>query len=424
MSEDGRTDSEVRRPLDNWAYRADRRAGILRLPRDFTGEARDIVVDAFGREWLEAEFRRSPQGFGFVSPPHPVVEDFMVAGDPQISEIMEIAVYLKRLAGTPGLADVTRMIRERAQFPTTLLQLAYAYRFKRSGATVELEPEAAKGRKSDIGLLIGGSRYLAECYVPELGGKVALSELAEYSIPKIFKATNHLGLIARIRLELKKEIETPERIALELAVREALGKVKEEGRVTTDHNLAMIVVEDISGVNPDPDWPDMSVDRPASVPGEADFVVSELAVASEDLERVRNGDYVKKNRRSRILIRWPKAPDQEISERIADLSRRLGAKLPQTKAPGAGRILVAQIPEAVERGSSDEAVVRDVAKGLLSKHSGIEAMILTARVWGERLRYRYQGYVVYPPTSKVVPGPLLETLNQLDRSVDLLEDWR
>jgi hypothetical protein len=423
MSGDDRTDSKERRPLDHWAYRADRRAGILRLRRDFIAEARDIVVDAFDREWLEEEFRRSPQGFGFVSP-HPMVENFMVAGDPQISEIMEIAVYLKRLAGTPGLADVTRMIRERAQFATTLLQLAYAYRFKRSGATVDFEPEAAKGRKADIGLVIGGSRYLAECYVPEIGGKTALRELAEYSIPKLFQATNHLGLTARIRLELKRDFETPERINLEVAVREALRKVKEKGRVTTDNSVAMIVVEDISDVNPDPDWPGLSVDRPASVPGEADFVVSEMAVASEDLERVRDGDKIKKHRGSRILIRWPKAPDQETSERTAELSRRLRAKLPQTKAAGAGRILVAQIPEAIERGTSDEAVVREVGAELLNKHSGIEAMIFTARVWSERLRFRYQGYVVYPPTSKVVPGPLLETLNQLDRSVDLLEDWR
>jgi hypothetical protein len=416
--------SPPRAPLDHWTYRGYRRATDLGICSEFIEEARDIVVGAFGRDWLTEQLSQAPQGFRLVYDGHPLVESFLVAGDPQIVEVIELAVYLKRLAGVRRLDQVVTMMRQRGQFESSMMQLAYAYRFQKAGAQVELEPDATAGRRSDIGLLLDGHRFLAECYVPTSGRKSALSEIVDYSVPKLFRAAKHHGIKARIRIVFSREPRPGERTVLERSIRDAISQVATDQCLSVDVSWATISVSDISGVDPDPDYPDPQGAEPTLMPEDGDAILSEISVDPRDVERVKDGSAVFMARGSRFIFKWPQLKSTSIDERVEELKDKFDEKLQQTKKEGAGRILIAQVKEGQEMNAEDEEVARRLQERLLGRHKRIGALILTSRKWTTANRYRYHGYVLYGPSGLSVLRRAVRVLSETDGSGDVLNDWR
>ena len=78
---------------------------------------------------------------------------------------MELAIYLKQLFQVAGLHDVIRSsLRANNKFNSALLQLAWAYRFRKLGAEIQLEPPAASGQ-GDILITWRNKKYTVECYI-------------------------------------------------------------------------------------------------------------------------------------------------------------------------------------------------------------------------------------------------------------------
>lgn len=413
-----------RHPLDYWTYHAYRRAKALNLPTEFIEEAREIVINAFGREWLESQFRSNRDGEVFVHPGHPIVKNFIIGGDNQLVEVIELAIYLKWLTKVKGLDQVVGILRDSGQFTTALLQIAYAYRFLKAGGTVELEPLIPKGRKSDIGIVLEGQHYLAECYVPNFGKKGIFAEILEYSTKKFFRSAQHLGVKIRLLLKFNREPTPRERTDLEIAGREAIIEASKHDESEKILKFVTIHVSVLPDGQQDPDYPEPCNEQPSSVPSEADFVMSEIAVQPVDLDAVKDGAPAKKERGSRILFRWPRQDDQQIEERVADLERRFDEKLLQTRSPGSGRILIAQVREGVEMTAFDEQVARTLLEKLIRRHNAISAIILTARVWTTKSRHRYQGFLLHGSGGAEIPDAFAKALLETDHRKDILQDFR
>lgn len=412
-----------RHPLAHWTYHAYRRAKELGLPVRFIEEARDIVVGAFGSHLLERHFRQPRSGAIFVDPAHPVVHAFKVAGDPQIVEIMELAVYLKRLAGVVGFNAVAAMMREASLFETTRLQLAYAYRLGRAGTEILLEPSAQGGRRADIEIRRGQRRYMAECYVPDVGKQnVRLTELAEFLLPKIIKAAKHHRITVRVSVRFARELEPSERRQVEAWARDAIEEVVTTGFASRESEFCTLRVQNISGRAFDSDFPDPLVDQPSVPATEADFVGSECTVEADEWDAVKDGKARTKQRGSRVLFKWPRTSAEMAVDRVSELAGRFVAKLRQTRVEGAGRLLIAQVPEAHTITPADLEIARRLGERLVSDGKEFSALILTARVWTDASRYRCRRIIIEGPGIDAFPSELRRSLEEVDHGGDLLQD--
>lgn len=423
--ENGTIQIPDRHPLDNWTYHAHRRAQLLQLPVDFIEEAREIVVGALGPTWVEDQLQRgSPSIIGLVKPPHPVIHDIRVAGDCQIVGVFELAVYLKRLVTVPGFHATVAMLRSRDQFATTLMQLAYAYRFKKAGIDVSLEPDTDEGRKGDIGLRVSGNPILAECYVPEFEEKEGvLLEVVEYSTKKIAMAAKARGIIARIRLRLLRVPTPDERRQIERISVELLNTVAPGGEEKQVKDFVEISVEDITKAEMDPDWPDLGDDEPSG-PDLADWVLSEKTWVTKGVDAVKDGTATPVSRGSRILIHRPPRTLLSIQERVAELESRFSPKLTQVRSSDSGRMLIACVREAGGMNDRDLEVARLLGQRLVTKHERIGEVILTSRVWTTKNRFRFQGIVLHGVKEARLPQDVFNTITRIDHKEDLIQDWR
>src|ERR1700740_2134673 len=96
---------EVADPFEFWVARANRAAVRLGLSHVPMGEALAVVRNAIGDAWL----RQVCQVSATAETPfkrHRLGDCLTVAGDDDIAEVVELALYLRRLYDVPGLADV------------------------------------------------------------------------------------------------------------------------------------------------------------------------------------------------------------------------------------------------------------------------------------------------------------------------------
>ena len=163
----------------------------LSIPLDFAHEAIAIIKMAFGEEWLREKVRTKTRATALPLRTHPLGNYLAVSGPRDIVDILELAVYIRRLWNVPRLMDVLNSMKE--DYGPGYMQLAYAYRLVRAGASnIQLEPEAEGGRKADIYFELSGVPYLVECYIPQVEHEDSSQEL-QYSVEPIFRAIRSTG---------------------------------------------------------------------------------------------------------------------------------------------------------------------------------------------------------------------------------------
>ncbi|MEL6195773.1 MAG: hypothetical protein AAFZ38_05670 [Myxococcota bacterium] len=159
--------------IDYWVANA--RSELRRQDRrhDCVTEAISIICGTFGREWLEEAARSSvPLNRMDSDKNHPLGSSIASVSTKYISEVIELALYLRTLFDVPGIGQVTTALRSPTEYPSAFLQLALAYRFRSLGATeLELEPPVADGRIADIAFRYRGRRFVVECFVPRFPGR-------------------------------------------------------------------------------------------------------------------------------------------------------------------------------------------------------------------------------------------------------------
>jgi hypothetical protein len=128
--------------------RAEQFRTVLRLRKRWIEEGIPLVVTTLGEEWLRGECSRRLPTMHRLNRGHEIVNAFRMGSGASVVLVLELALYLRRLARCPGFEEVIPQLR--SNFRSTLLQLAYAYRIHARGPRVWLEPLARDGRKGDI----------------------------------------------------------------------------------------------------------------------------------------------------------------------------------------------------------------------------------------------------------------------------------
>jgi hypothetical protein len=148
------------------------------FPKDFIPEGIDILRSVFGESWIRDQVAKRVSEGSYRAPKHPIARHFSTGGKSDIAELLELAAYIKSLVRVPRLSDVINHMKNAPEYRTSLLQLAYAYRFRRVGATdLQLEPTADGGRLGDFAFTIEKMGIIAECYVPRPASDDPLGEI-------------------------------------------------------------------------------------------------------------------------------------------------------------------------------------------------------------------------------------------------------
>lgn len=410
-------------PFDYWVQQAHMLADQHRFPRSFIAEAAHIVRNAFTSEWLVQVFDKGWSKHSLVpQAPHHLDTLFCVAGSNQIAELLELAIYLKCLCHTKNVDSVIQIMKD--NYSTDLLQLGYAYRLLRAGATeVELEPTTDRG-KSDIYFEYESRSYLAECYVPMRSTLPHSVDNLAKCRQMISRAIDACPINLRVCVRLRRSITVKQgneigfRLGKDIRALEHPYVFKREDEVA-EYTVRPLLLED--------DACDLS--RSESL-GElataADAVFNLYSIPSGEAGNVRLGKTTRRRNDGRILFWGPpnerKEPTEE--EYIGDLGKKLSHKLRQAKRERdkSGRIVITELTWFTEDTDRSRRIGRRLQDRLFRKHEDLAAILMVQRHWTAKSRYMYGGLLIGSPMNATIPVRLFETINSQEERMDILSD--
>jgi hypothetical protein len=145
---------------------------VSRIP-EIVSMLREVAPD----QWLDKALRKHARQTRLGAAVHPLTDRFSklsLAGYQAVSELINVASYLRIPAAQDTAARHAMLHQLRSNYSHALLQLAWAFRLTKAGATdVLLEPLAANGRVGDVSFRWEGVDFFVECYNPEVVDKTS-----------------------------------------------------------------------------------------------------------------------------------------------------------------------------------------------------------------------------------------------------------
>lgn len=413
-------------PRERWIRRAFHYAEQLGLPTDFIVETKNIIEAAFSKEWLDGVLAKKLPRTSVLPPTvHPIEHMFHVSGESRVVELMELAVYLKHLTSCRNLPEVVTVMKN--SYSTGLLQLAYAYRFKRCGCKcVELEPETSRG-KADIYFEYDSRPYVVECYTPKTDRICDSSQNLYRGFSKIFAACRQKGRQLRVCIRLKTTITAREARRIGHWIAKAIEESDSACPRAFENDLAACEVDVVHGSPTDIGFPKMG--DPFRLYRDADWGVNEFSVSRKDLEKVSLGEEVSREEGSCIFVWQAESEKASVSEDqyVEGLIKRLGKKLRQTKARGrqVGRIVIAaggflgsELDEPSRR------VAKKIQSALVPRYPDTAMIMLVQRRWSTEHRYRYTGHVIPGYRANTISVLLYKSLCAYEETADVPSEYR
>lgn len=393
------------------------------FPADFASEALAILKGAFGENWILQMVSIKDQSSPVPHRGHPIADALVVAGESQISDLFELAIYLKELASVPGLQEVVHSLRAPLQYETSLVQLAFAYRLKKLGVeNIILEPNSANNRKADIGFTFLEKSYLVECYVPIATNPDNYYEMS-WAVKNIFDKRKNKQYLA-ILIYLKRRVSSLDRKRIQGVIKNAIRDMNTEEKVIEDEAAKIIIRQETAE----------SITRyqPRRSPSgttyyeNADIAWGQSWISEEDLQKARLG----KDKREVInwILVWksPEESDEEKSagERLKLLTDKISQKLVQARSEnGSDRIVIVSIPEAKERSHDIAYSIKDIGSKLSTRHKNLASALLVSRVWSDNSRHAYVGYLLSNTGDPKVNAFLFELANNKN-FLDVIKGWQ
>lgn len=355
-----------------------------------------IVVNALGEEWIRKAAADVPRGGGLPFRRHPIGDLVSTAGATQLVELMELAEYLKTAAHSPAFAALVASLK--SDYHSAVLQLAFAHRFARAGATdLTYEPPATDGRFGDLAFTTDGERYVVECYRPHVKGVDMKScwMLAQ----QILEVLRDRSLVLGVAVQLNCIPSAENRRELAGVIHDAARRVEEAQRRTADVLCELLcgelaTVSVCRSVATPPGTPPLLI-RPAAFPRQADDfpIFARESYLSRDGIAHAQTEIGPGPGLSHVGI-WlpPEEEDVPTSERelagpLEKLGRKLEAKLAQARSvEDARRLLVVNTWTAEEFDRVDPQVIARFRGKLLRAHERVAGVFLVRRGWRNPLR--------------------------------------
>jgi hypothetical protein len=145
-----------------WHEAATAMSSELRISSERLYADHAMLRCALGSPWVERQAREASKPQVRFSDVHPLYRNLGNATTGDIVVVAELALYLRAFKDDPRMASVLSNLRSGTKYRPTLFELAMAYRWKRAGARVILEPEIPHGL-ADFAAEIDGTSFIAEC---------------------------------------------------------------------------------------------------------------------------------------------------------------------------------------------------------------------------------------------------------------------
>jgi hypothetical protein len=219
-----------------WNTHLDRLADEVGLSADVINSARQQLIVIFGEEWLKQTYKSNKKFkpgdatgiIGLIS--NPIVNNAV--------GVVELAAYLKEFSEQPNFDEIVTKLRSTKDFEAIRLNLAYAFRLKRSGwEDVYVEPKLG-----DIEGKIGGVSYIIECSM--IDPPRSASNLANEIFRSVHKVIDREGPPTWINIDLALGTLSSSIPAIIKQVKVAHYKYsKKGGKVKIESEIGTVVVE-------------------------------------------------------------------------------------------------------------------------------------------------------------------------------------
>jgi hypothetical protein len=386
--------------FDLWRIRALSFADRLGYSPDRVNEALGVLSSVFSAEWLQEVTVKRTLGSPFPFREHPIGGALHAPRDMQVLDLLEVVEYLKFTAASAALPIVVDSLK--AQYGSTVLQLAFAYRFARAGATyVELEPPVAGGRVGDIAFCVGEQRYIAECFIPGPSVVGDSRQEVQWLTQQALDGIADERTILSVAVQLHETLTSARRKELVRSIRSRSEQLKAGAASDAPYpeplleclQAGTVSVAVSTRVGPDQhSLPVLHEEFPAPSDNQADVFVrvqwADRSAAFSAQNQVLRGEYG-----THIAVWFPpeerklNSLKRELEEPLARLGKKLKQKLAQTKlGPEWQRLLVVQtwIVDEMERASEED--LRRLRRRIFEEHSGVAGILLVRRHWDDRLK--------------------------------------
>jgi hypothetical protein len=379
-------------------------------------ELADIAIGALGRNFFKSpRIKRDRITLEQVIA-HPLLKEINSTPEtPEagVGDLLELGLYLRAFATDPAIGEILANLKNDKLYASTRFHLAVAFRLARAGCNPTLEPKTDRG-KADIMFAFEGRTHVAECYrihtslfeqVGDFESSLAGILMRKTPAGKKYRFTVHLNTPLTydgMRTIIRK---TNDMISL-------FHSREDVQLVQLKHGPHLLGMEDITGIEPDPDYDQPGKPVRPLRNGEADLFVCRSIVMAENIFDIREGVH-DEVRGSRVLIRrgyeriWPKNPYDVLEARIGD-------KLKQTKITGGtyGRLLFVEFPWGLDLENKESARKR-LRENFARRFPEVGAVVLLERRPAKR-HFGYSGAVLWGNEQAEIPKDLIEKLSETE----------
>ncbi|MFP2908479.1 hypothetical protein ACLESD_26175 [Pyxidicoccus sp. 3LFB2] len=419
-------------PLEFFRLRALANAHPMRIEADLVNESLSILCASFGTEWLCACVNDVKKGSIVPDRKHPLGSFLHVAGEPQIAEVIELSRYLLTFSNSPAFGTLVRTLAAPSQYQSTLLQLAAAYRLRRSlNVDVHLEPPAQNGRLGDISFEYASNKYNAECYLPRLDDEVTPEcELLLKDCAKIVKDSG-IPISAAIQLwSMPNAALRKEMVGL---IREQVKHIKEHTPHAGAFEQALIsgkhAVISVSQSFETPLGSAPPVVRHPAFPRQGNDYVASCSVGRASKHGLRGAQRANVRGATCGIVALWLPPEEEakaslskdLTRDIEQISKRIEKKVAQTRGgEGVRGLVIVETWIASQMNRATEEQLRGLRRRVLDNHARIDALLLMSRHWNhESRRYKYHIFPVTPLDRREATAGMLDEVVRLEATTSI-----
>jgi hypothetical protein len=391
----------------------------IKIPGDVIDELSDIFFSALGSDFFSNVHMMKNRYTLRKEPAHPLIKNLLNKNLKAIAviELIEIGLYLKCFMHDPEISACIDSLKNRTQYSSTLFQLAVAFRIKKPGCDVQLEPKTLTG-KADIKFRYNENDFIGECYRPSFNFFTWFGEAISVicnglitSVPKNKKYAFTVKLNSVLSFDGARRFLSV--MSKEISQFESSSENKKELCL----NSHIIGIEDITELKNDPDFLSYETGKVEQIRyDDCDSSVVERKVEMSKLLGGKDTRRLEGDRGSRVFI-WKNFEQRLTKNSYQRLEKKISKKLKQTKTDHASnkRMLFVEMPFGVYTENDFESYHNSISKRVIPKHDNVFGIFLFDRQLGNN-RYAYQGILLHKWGFHDLAKSLLLKMNQVEES--------
>lgn len=385
--------------LSHFADEAHYHAAKNIIPAFSYAEVISIVTSAFWMEWL-ANMMSSRPTMRFPHPQHHCLDVWISTPTPShILSIVELALYLKNLHDVEGLGEVIENMRAIDQFETSLLQVAFAHRFKQAGASaLKFEPTLNSGRRADLYFKIDKEPYLVECFKRGADGHPWDSDIKTHTWKRLLKHAKYENKSVLITLKVNYQcpLSDKERIEIEIAGRRLISKIMPAEVLFVEMPNSTLTVEDVSQISETE-----RNSKIANLRSQYEFGVNEFITNRNELPRITRGESFSSKGTSSFFLDVQERK-RDFTTYLEGLVNKVEQKIAQCRMgkEHSNGIIIVETGFARPNDDKFQKLAKRLYDKILNSHPSIAAVFGVDRVFDTNHRPHYAGMLLHRHTDK------------------------